>query len=350
MTPTRWILTALSFLLAFGASGWVVWHGWPAQGGTLALPWPVHALALAIMLAEAAMRSVKLMWAGRALGAPLSFGTGLRTVLGGDFAAAITPSRSGSEPARFMVLTTARVPTAAIILLLFIELFMEGLSIAIVAVVLTLLFHGEGRAISGILVLAAGYGASVVAVGVVGAMLARRYASGPAPAWARRVGLDALRWRAVQRAMHQLELGMDALRHARLLPLGGALAVSVLHVVLRLCALPALVLPLAPDVPLAPLVLWPLVLFYGSVVTPVPGGGGAVELAFTTILKGTIPAALMGPALVWWRVYTFYGYVVLGALAAGRTTLRALRGAESIEVAGEERKRKARWWRRPRRA
>lgn len=343
MTPTRWLLTALSFLLAIGASVWLVWHSWPAEGGTLGLPWWVHALSVAIMLAEAAMRSVKLMWAGRALGAPLSFGTGLRTVLGGDFAAAITPSRSGSEPARFMVLTTARVPTAAIILLLFVELFMEGLSIAIVALGLTLLFHGEGRAISGILVLATGYGATVVAVGVVGAMLARRYASGPAPHWARRVGLNALRWRAVQRALHQLQLGMDALRHARLLPLAGALAVSVLHVVLRLCALPALILPLAPELPLAPLVLWPLVLFYGSVVTPVPGGGGAVELAFTTVLRGAIPPVLMGRALVWWRVYTFYGYVLLGALATGRTALRALRGVENIETADEERKQRLRW-------
>lgn len=343
MTPTRWLLTALSFLLAIGASVWLVWHSWPAQGGTLGLPWWVHGLSIAIMLAEAAMRSVKLMWAGRALGAPVSFGTGLRTVLGGDFAAAITPSRSGSEPARFMVLTAARVPTTSIILLLFVELFMEGLSIAIVAVALTVMFHGEGRAISGILVLAAGYGATVVAVGVVGAMLARRYASGPAPEWARGIGLNTLRWRAVQRSLHQLQLGMDALRHARAVPLTGALAVSVLHVVLRLCALPALVLPLAPDAPLAPLLLWPLVLFYGSVVTPVPGGGGAVELAFTTVLKGAIPAAMMGRALVWWRVYTFYGYVILGALATGRTALRALRGVENIETAGEERKIRLRW-------
>ena len=343
MNPTRWLLTALSFLLAIGASVWIVWHGWPAQGGTLNIPWWVHLLSIAIMLAEAAMRSVKLMWAGRALGTPLSFGTGLRTVLGGDFAAAITPSRSGSEPARFMVLTTARVPTAGIILLLFVELFMEGLSIAIVAVALTLLFHGEGRAISGILVLAAGYGATVVAVGIGGSMLARRYASGHAPPWARRVGLNAMRWRAVQRSLHQVQLGMDALRHARLVPLTGALAVSVVHVVLRLCALPALVLPLAPDAPLAPLVLWPLVLFYGSVVTPVPGGGGAVELAFTSVLKGAIPAPLMGRSLVWWRLYTFYGYVLLGALATGRTALRALRGVENIETEEEERTRRVRW-------
>jgi hypothetical protein len=35
--------------------------------------------------------------------------------------------------------------------------------------------------------------------------------------------------------------------------------------------------------------------------------------------------SVLGGALVWWRFYTFYLYVVLGALAAGSTVLRALR-------------------------
>ena len=71
------------------------------------------------------------------------------------------------------------------------------------------------------------------------------------------------------------------------------------------------------------------------------------------MLKGAIPPELMGRALVWWRVYTFYGFVLLGALAAGRTALRALRGAETIDevvhTEEEERKHKVRWLRRRRR-
>jgi len=346
VTPTRWILTALSFLLAFGASGWVVWHGWPAQGGTLALPLGVHLLGIALMLGEVFMRGVKLHWTGRAIGAPVSLRTGLRTVLGGDFVAAITPARSGSEPARFMILAEARVPAAATILVLFLELFLEALSLAIAVGVLALVFRDAGRALAPLLVLVGGYAGFVVGVGVAGAVLARRYAHGPTPPWARRLRLDGLRWRAVQKALRQLQLGMDALRRARPGALGASLAASVGHVLFKLAVLPAIVLPLAPEVPLAPLVLWPLALFYGSVVSPAPGGGGAVELAFTSVLRGTIPTALMGRALVWWRVYTFYGFVLLGALAAGRTALRALRGAEVIETAEEERKIKARWWRR----
>ena len=75
----------------------------------------------------------------------------------------------------------------------------------------------------------------------------------------------------------------------------------------------------------APLVLWPLALQYGGVVAPAPGGGGFIEAAFSATLRNAIPARLFGASLVWWRVYTFYAYVLLGGLATGRTVLRALR-------------------------
>jgi uncharacterized membrane protein YbhN (UPF0104 family) len=54
-----------------------------------------------------------------------------------------------------------------------------------------------------------------------------------------------------------------------------------------------------------------------------------VELAFKAALGGTLPARLLGASLIWWRVYTFYIYIVIGAIAAGRTVMRTLqRGAE----------------------
>ena len=48
-----------------------------------------------------------------------------------------------------------------------------------------------------------------------------------------------------------------------------------------------------------------------------------------------IPVALFGASLVWWRFYTFYLYILLGALAAGGTVLRALRSAEENGSIGE---------------
>ena len=339
LVTRRWLLTALSFAAALGASGYVVVSTWPA-GGAVALPAAAHALALAVTLLEIGARALKVRLSAQALGIPLRFGTAIRTVLGGDFASAVTPARSGSEPARFLVLSEGGVAPAPAIVVLFAELFLEMLSLALIVVVLALVFRDGGRAIGGVVGLVGGYSAFVVGGGAAGLVLARRRSSGPPPRWALRVGLNAARWRVVQRALRQLRSSVSTVRNADRATFALAFAASVAHVALRLAVLPALVLFSAPDLRLAPLVIWPLALIYGGVVAPAPGGGGFIEVAFRGVLHGAIPAALFAPALLWWRFYTFYLYVLLGALAAGRTALRALREgddeaeAEDVHSAG----------------
>ena len=100
-------------------------------------------------------------------------------------------------------------------------------------------------------------------------------------------------------------------------PAIGAVLASVVHVGIRLTVLPALVLTSVPSVPLAPLALWPKGFLSGAAVVPVPGGGGAVEMAFRATLGDAIPPQLLAASLVWWRFYTFYIYIALGAIAAG---------------------------------
>jgi hypothetical protein len=48
-------------------------------------------------------------------------------------------------------------------------------------------------------------------------------------------------------------------------------------------------------------------------------------------LKNVIGMRLFAPSLLWWRFYTFYIYIVLGALAAGRTAVRALKKRDELE-------------------
>ncbi len=331
MSRWRWIVTLGSFAFAAAATAYVVASTWPAEGGGLTLPPVAHLLALVVALLEALARGAKLALGARAFGVHMRLGTALRTVLGGDFAAAVTPARSGSEPARFLVLAEARTPPAGALLVLFFELFLEAVTLAIVAVVLALAFNGSGRAMAGIIGVVGGYSLAVVACTVVGVGLSRRNAKGPPPRWARRVGLDAGRWRRVQRWLRQVRESVGAVRGAHRGLLALSLAFSVAHVVLRLLVLPALVLPVAPDAPLAPLVLWPLALQYGGGMAPAPGGGGMIEVAFRHTLSRTIPPALLGASMVWWRFYTFYLYVALGGAAAGRTVLRALKGRGSAE-------------------
>jgi len=53
--------------------------------------------------------------------------------------------------------------------------------------------------------------------------------------------------------------------------------------------------------------------------------------AFLAALGGVIGPSLFAAALLWWRFYTFYIYIVLGAIVAGNTALRAVRKAHEIE-------------------
>lgn len=325
MSARRWLLVALSFAAALSISGYIVWSGWARHGAPPMLPWWVHLVALAAVFGEMGTRAVKIHWSAASLRIPLSFGASLRTCLGGDFAAAITPARSGAEPARFLVLAEAGLPAASILLVLFTELFLEIISLIVTCIVLAIAFEGSGRIVGLLIGVVGGYAAFVTAVGVVGWLLAFRYTSGPPPPLAKRIGLHAGRWRRIQRSLRTLRVSLSALKHARLGWMIAACIASVLHVLLRLAILPVIVLSVAPETPLAPLVLWPLILLYGSAVAPAPGGGGAVEYSFKLALGAVLLPSLLAGSLIWWRFYTFYLYILIGALAAGGTVLRALR-------------------------
>jgi uncharacterized protein (TIRG00374 family) len=329
MSTTRWLVTALSFALMLGASAWVVASNWP-PGGMPWLPWPAHAAALAVVTAEVATRAAKIQWSGRAVGIPLRFGTALRVCLAGDFAAAITPARSGAEPARFLVLGEAGVGAAGRVLVLFLELFLEMLSLALVCTGLAVAFGGRGASVAGLAGLVGGYSGVVLGVGAVAVVLARTHGVGAPPGWLASVGVRDRRWERLQRVLAEVRAAVASLRGADLPRMVVAFTGSVLHVLLKVTALPVLVFLGDPSFPLtmdtlAPLVLWPLALFYGGVVVPAPGGGGFIEGAFAVTLRDAIPAGIFAASLVWWRFYTFYLYVLVGGLAAGDAVMRALK-------------------------
>jgi uncharacterized protein (TIRG00374 family) len=256
----------------------------------------------------------------------------VRTCLGGDFAAAITPARSGAEPARFFVLSEAGLASSSALVILYAELFLEVFSLAAVVIAVAVVFRDAGAVMVTLVSIVGGYAAIVLGVGGTALFLSRRNASGPPPRWARRLRLNAGRWRTIQRALRKLRSTVDSVEKVDMRAAVGAFLASVVHVGIRLTVLPALVLTSGVLVPLAPLALWPLGFLYGAAVVPAPGGGGAVEMAFRAALGGAIPGQLFAAALVWWRFYTFYIYILLGAIAAGSTVLRAIRKAEDYEL------------------
>jgi glycosyltransferase 2 family protein len=322
----RWTVVIVSFAAMLAVSGYLLWSQWARGVDLPSIPLWTHGLAFGIVLLEIGFRALKIQLSGRALAIPLTFWTALRVCLGGDFAAAVTPGRSGGEPARFLVLAETKLPTASILVVLFLELLLELGSLVLLAGGLWLLFSGTSTTLGLLIGVIGGYATFVLGLGAAGYVLSLRNASGPTPRWARRFGLHAGHWRRIQQGLRHLRGGVGALQAARPGLMTASFAASVAHIVARLAVLPALVWSIDRSVDLAPLVLWPLILLYGSALAPAPGGGGAVEFSFSKALDGTLDPALLATTLIWWRFYLYYLYIVLGALGAGSTVARVLRG------------------------
>ncbi|MCC7194401.1 MAG: flippase-like domain-containing protein [Gemmatimonadaceae bacterium] len=325
MSRWRWALVLMSFAATTGITAYIFRKGLSHPGPHPVLPPWAHVAALGAVLLEIGTRAVKIHWSAAALHIPLRFGTSLRVCLGGDFAASITPARSGAEPARFLVLAEDGVAAAPALLILFTELLLETWSLVLLCAVFLVAFRGQGAILGLTTAMIGGYAVLVLAAGGAAHLLSRRHSRGPPPRLALAAGLNPARWRAVQRTLRALRANMSALRHASPGPMAGAFLASLLHAGLRLAVLPIIALALDPSLSLSSLVLWPLVFLYGGAVAPAPGGGGAVEFGFRYAFESTMAPAVLSGALLWWRFYTFYLYVLLGGLSVGGTVLRALR-------------------------
>lgn len=327
----RWLFTAISFAAVLGVSVYAVRSGAP-EGVDLTIPPQAHLLAFLAFAVEVGARALKFTWSAKAVGARLPLTTSLRASLGGDFGASITPARMGAEPARYLILAESGVPAADTLVVLYAELFFEMIALALVVAAITVLFDASSRGFIAMVAIAAGYAAFVLGLGVLGVILARRTVGEEPPAWARRIRLHGRRWEIVQRWFGRMRTTVHAFRNMRYGWAALSLLAAILHMSVRFAILPAIVYSsTSARVPVAPLVVWPLGIIYGAGVVPAPGGGGAVELAFRAALGRVIPSQLFAASLVWWRFYTFYLYIALGALVAGNTALRAIREAEEME-------------------
>lgn len=327
----RWVLTVLSFTVVIGVSAYAI-RGGTSGGLDLAIPPQAHLLALLAFVIEVGARSLKMSWSARALGVQLPFGTSVRTSLGGDFGAAITPARMGAEPARFLILAESGIAGSRAVVVLYAELFFEMLSMGVVVVLIALIFSTSKTANAAMFGIVGAYAAVVGGVGALAVILTRRSVGEEPPGWARRIRLHGNRWALVQRWFGRVRTTVDSFRHIHPGWATATLLASVVHIGIRFTILPAIVYSMTTArVPIGPLVVWPLGIIYGAGVVPAPGGGGAVELAFRATLGKAIPAGIFGASLLWWRFYTFYIYIALGALVAGNTALRAVREAEEME-------------------
>ena len=326
MSKQRWFIVIVSFAAMIGISIWITRSGIDPAAIKVKVPLWAHALAVLAVATEVLTRALKIGWSAQALRIPLPYGLSVRTCLGGDFGAAITPSRSGAEPARFLILAEGGLRPSDVLMILFMELFLEMLSLVVIAIGLALAFPNAGPVMGPIVTMIGGYAAVILGIGAFGAAVARRNAHGPPPRWARRIGLHPMRWRRIQLQLRQLRISIDYLKHARMGMMALSLAASIVHVLTRLALLPLIVYSLgATNADLSRLILWPLAFLYGGAVVPLPGGGGVIEVAFRQLFHKMMVPNVLSASLVWWRFYTLYLYILLGAIAAGATVMRALR-------------------------
>src|SRR5438309_8221389 len=172
MTWRRWLFTAVSFAAVMGVSGYFIW-GWWRIGGAITLPPRSHLFAIAAVVVEILTRALKITWSAKAAQIDLRFVTALRTTLAGDFGASITPARSGAEPARFLVLAEAGVPTPSALVVLFAELFLEALSLATVVIVVAFVFRHAGVVLGALVGVVGAYAAFVIGIATIAVVLSR---------------------------------------------------------------------------------------------------------------------------------------------------------------------------------
>ena len=168
MSVKRWIFAIVSFAAAIGVSLYIVLSSWPKQHAAVSMGVAAHGVLLCIALSELLARGAKVWLSAIAMRIPMSYRLALRASAGGDFGAAITPNKSGAEPARYLIMTEDGMKPAQILLVIYAELFLEMISLALVAFALFLIFRNAGSTLIGVVSAVGLYALFVLGTGALG--------------------------------------------------------------------------------------------------------------------------------------------------------------------------------------
>jgi uncharacterized protein (TIRG00374 family) len=307
----RRVLLFLSPLVGLGVVGVVSVQTGASLGRVVRLvPLPIQLAALAAFLISLLGRGTRIALLTRALGGRLSLPGAVATQLTGEAAAAATPSRSGSDPARVLLLKKLGVDVPTAVAVLAGEIMSEGVVLGSLVLILLPLLPGHEAVILGALP----YAVTSLAMPVTAFLLVQRPGSRTPPRVWRALKLNARHWRRLRAGAWRFRGKARALARLETSAIAGVLLASLAHVVARISVLPILASGVVPAAPMGPLVAWPLLLLYTGALLPPPGGGGAVEVTFVAALKPVLGVAPLAGTLLWWRFYTFYLGAFLGAL------------------------------------
>ncbi len=281
------------------------------------LPVANHLGALGAMVVEVLLRGARFVVLGAVMGATVPILYATMAQLAGDGAGAVTPSRSGSDPAKALILARHGIRGGHIGALLVGEAVSEATLLPLCALVLVLSLDVSLTAMGATL------SWSVVSLTLVG--LAVRLApnrDSTAPRLLQRLGVTGARWDRVVTVAADFRQAAGALRRmspVHILLLAGA---TLGHIAARLVTLPALAGHEIAAENLPELLSWPFFLLYGAPLIPAPGGAGVIETGFAELVGDYLPREQLGALTFWWRFYTSHLFALAGWLVITIPTRR----------------------------
>lgn len=309
------------------------------SGGPEALfviPVANHLAALGAMTLEVLLRGVRFVVLGAVMGATVPITRAAMAQLAGDGGGAVTPLRSGSDPAKALVLSRHGIRGGHIGALLVGEAVSEALLLPVCAAILALALPISLTEISSALLWSA---MSLTLVGLAVRLAPSRDSS--APRLLQRLGVTGPRWERVVRIAADFRQAASRLRrmswvHVLLLTIA-----TMGHIGARLLTVPALAGPEVAAANLPELLGWPFFLLYTGALLPMPGGAGAIEAGFAELLEPYLPPAQLGGITFWWRFYTSHLFALLGWVVITTATRRRSRAAHARAEAASAQDRSA---------
>lgn len=319
------LLIALSLVLGLLVP--FFYGGWDAFVELTRLPGgaPTYALLFFLMVTYWAFRAARFYVLARALRRRLPAGVAFGTAVAAEFAGNVTPGGSGAFATKLFIFHRNGVPVGEGTGLLAVDRLLDLTWFLLVMPVLAALWLNSGeleRPIRTILPLFGIVVAAVIALVLLARhhrtvlwRAVRRLRRQPRKRWRNRVAMTLLQLRHSIRML--LRMGPRRLALMYLLVTGSWLT--------RYGVLPVLLWVWDYEISWTYLFLVQMLVFFAGQVALLPGGGGSIELGIGFFLRA-LPDDVIAAVLVAWRVFTYYGAILVGAplfvWVTGRMSLR----------------------------
>lgn len=313
MRRRHWLfLIALSVALSVSVP--VVYGGFASVAGLTRLPWWGFCLLLGMVLLGWSVNGARVQLLTHSLGGRLRYVDAVLAVVAAEFAGATTPAGAG-EPATYVFLLTRsglRAGQGAAVVA--VDKFTDLVFFA-TAIPIALLFYLNGEDISHPSRMM-GLGVSLVAAGFILLAMVLRYYRRIAIALGhvlRRIPRLRHSGFRLARALIQFRHSVRFLLTMNRVRLLALYSLCLTHWLLRYSVLPVLLWVLGESVPWGYLFVAQGILLFVGQATFLPGGGGGVEVGFGALLLPYLNATDTATALLLWRFFTFYWYLIAGA-------------------------------------